>query len=202
MIPWRWPAPIDDGGAAHLVPGCLMPDIELPTTAGRSISLAKLPGRTIVFIYPFTGRSGVIDPPGWDDIPGAHGSTAEAQGFRNLDSSFASLDTRVIGLSGQSTDWHRELVERLGLPFEIASDDGFRLGDALRLPTFEAGGVTFLKRLTLALHDGRIEHPFYPVHPPDTHARDVLAWLTDAVGYALEGRINAGPARSSSSIGG
>jgi peroxiredoxin len=108
----------------------------------------------------------------------------------------------VIGLSAQPTDWHRELVERLGLPFEIASDDGFRLAQALRLPTFEAGGITYLKRLTLALVDGRIEHVFYPVHPPDAHARDVLAWLTDAVGYVLEGRINAGPARSSSSLGG
>jgi peroxiredoxin len=202
MIPWPWPAPVDDGGAAHLAAGYQIPDIDLPTTAGRSISPARLPGRTILFVYPWTGRPGVEDPPGWDDIPGAHGSTAEAQGFRNLDSSFASLDSRVIGLSAQTTDWQSELVERLGLPFEIASDEGLRLTQALRLPTFEAGGITYLKRLTLALVDGRIEHAFYPVHPPDAHARDVLAWLTDAVGYALEGRINAGPARSSSSIGG
>lgn len=202
MIPWPWAAPDDDGGARHLAPGLAMPDIELPTTAGRSVSLARLPGRTVVFIYPWTGRPGVSDPPGWDNIPGAHGSTAEALGFRNLDSSFASLDTRVIGLSGQATDWQQELVERLGLPYGIASDEGLRFAHALRLPTFETGGVVYLKRLTLALIDGRIEHAFYPVHPPDAHARDVLAWLTDAVGYALEGRINAGPARSSSSIGG
>jgi peroxiredoxin len=30
------------------------------------------------------------------------------------------------------------------------------------------------------LRDGRIEHVFYPVFPPDTHAAEVLAWLRAA----------------------
>ena len=55
---------------------------------------------------------------------------------------------------------------------------------------FDTGGETYLRRLTLSIVDGVIDWVFYPVHPPDTHARDVLAWLTDHVGYALEGRIN------------
>lgn len=198
MIPWPWPAPGDDGGAAHLVPGLAIPDVALPTTSGRSISLARLGGRSIVFAYTWTGRPGVPNPPGWDDIAGAHGSTPEVEGFRNLHSSFLSLDTQVIGLSTQPAAWQQELRERLRLGYEIASDADLRLAKALRLPTFETGGATYLRRLTLALIDGRIEYVFYPVHPPDTHARDVLAWLTDAVGYELEGRVNPGmtiPAR-------
>ncbi|NJO06881.1 MAG: peroxiredoxin, partial [Chloroflexaceae bacterium] len=46
------------------------------------------------------------------------------------------------------------------------------------LPTFAVDGMTLLKRLTLIVEDGVIEHVFYPVFPPDTHAEEVLAWLT------------------------
>jgi hypothetical protein len=34
-----------------------------------------------------------------------------------------------------------------------------------------------LKRLTLVLRDGTIERSIYPVHPPHTHASDLLATL-------------------------
>ena len=47
--------------------------------------------------------------------------------------------------------------------------------DALRLPTFEAAGQTLLRRISLLVRDGRIEHIWYPVFPPDRHADEVLA---------------------------
>ncbi len=190
MIPWPWPAPTDDGGAAHLSPGMLVPDVELAATSGARISPARLTGRNILFFYTWTGQPGLANPSGWDETPGAHGSTPELEGVRNLRSSFASLDTGVYGVSVQSQAWQSELAERLKLNFELLSDDGFALADALRLPTFETGGATYLRRLSLSILDGRIDWVFYPVHPPDAHARDVLAWLTDHVGYELEGRIN------------
>lgn len=191
MIPWPWPAPGDDGAAAHLRPGGAIPDVALPSTSGGKVSLRNRPGRTVVFIYPWTGRPGIADPPCWDDIAGAHGSTAEAEGFRNLHSSFLSLDTEVIGLSMQPIEWQQELIGRSRLGFEIVSDEAQLFARALGLPTFQTGGVVYLKRLTMVIRDGAIEIVFYPVHPPDAHARDVLAWLTDAVGYELEGRVNA-----------
>jgi peroxiredoxin len=52
-----------------------------------------------------------------------------------------------------------------------------RLTRALRLPTFTAARQTLLERLTLVLEDGRIEHVFHPVFPPDGHADEVPAWL-------------------------
>jgi peroxiredoxin len=48
---------------------------------------------------------------------------------------------------------------------------------ALQLPTFEFEGQTLLKRITMILRDGVIEHVFYPVFPPDRNATDVIAWL-------------------------
>jgi peroxiredoxin len=170
-------APVDDGGARHLKRGQRLPDLELPTTAGRSVNLARLAGLAIVYCYPWTGRPGLPNPPGWDDIPGAHGSTPEAEGFRNLHAGFAQVGAEVLGLSTQPTAWQRELVERLGLPFEIASDEAFAFQRALSLPTFATGGVTYLKRLTLAVAGGRIARVYYPVAEPAAHAREVCAWL-------------------------
>lgn len=192
MIPWPWPAPSDDGAAAHLTAGTKVPAIALPSTSGEPVTLAELPGRSIVFVYTWTGRPGLANPARWDDIPGAHGSTPQLEGVRNLASSFASLDAAVYGLSAQPSDWQQELAGRLGLNFPLLSDEQLAFADALRLPRFEIGDETYLRRLTLSIVDGVIDWVFYPVHPPDTHARDVLAWLTDHVGYALEGRVNPG----------
>jgi peroxiredoxin len=47
----------------------------------------------------------------------------------------------------------------------------------MRLPIFETSGMTPLKRLTLIIKDGMIEHVFYPVFPPDRNASEVAAWL-------------------------
>jgi peroxiredoxin len=167
----------DDGGASHLRRGQRMPDIALPTTAGRSVSFAKLPGRTIVYCYPWTGRPGQPNPPNWDGIPGAHGSTPQAEGFRDLDAGFRQVEAKVYGLSTQATDYQAELVDRLGLPFEMVSDADFVLQQSLKLPTFATGGVSYLKRLTLAVRDGRIERVYYPIAQPAAHAREVCAWL-------------------------
>ena len=184
-----WPAPADDGGARHLARGQAMPDLALPTTTGETVSFARLAGRAVVFCYPWTGRPGAANPPGWDDIAGAHGSTPEAEGFRDLYTAFADLDVAVFGLSTQPTEYQRELADRLALNYALASDAEFRFARALRLPVFEAGGERYLKRLTLVLGDGRIEFVFYPVHPPDAHAREVLAWHAAKVGYAVESRL-------------
>ena len=171
------PALLDDGAARHLQRGRRMPDIVLPTTAGGSVSFAKLSGRVVVYCYPWTGQPGQPNPPDWDDIPGAHGSTPEAEGFRDLHAGFRQLGVAVYGLSTQPTSYQQELVRRLALPFALASDADFAFAHALALPTFMTGGVTYLKRLTLGLKDGRIDRVYYPVPLPAAHAREVCAWL-------------------------
>jgi peroxiredoxin len=170
-------APANDDGARHLKRGLRMPDLDLPTTAGRSVNFARMTGLAIVYCYPWTGRPGLPNPPGWDDIPGAHGSTPEAEGFRDLHAGFLQVGAQVFGLSTQATGYQQELVERLGLPFELVSDERFVLRHALALPTFATGGVTYLRRLTLAVRDGRIARIYYPVPSPAAHAREVCAWL-------------------------
>jgi peroxiredoxin len=175
-LPDDLPRPQDDGAAAHLA-AMALPSLDLASTAGSTVDLSKLAGRTVVYIYPMTGRPDVALPDGWDMIPGARGCTPEACAFRDHHAELKSLGADVFGLSSQSTDYQLEMVARLHLPFEVLSDKAFSFARALDLPTFEAGGKTLLKRLTLVLNTGRIEHVFYPVFPPDSHAEDVRDWL-------------------------
>lgn len=175
-LPDDLPVPEDDGAADHLV-DAVVPQVALEATTGERVRLDQLEGRTVLFAYPRTGVPGQELPPGWDAIPGARGCTPEACGFRDAHAQFSELGARVLALSTQDPDYQRELSERIHLPFPVLSDERLELTRALRLPTFEAGGSTLLRRLTLVIDDRRIEHVFYPVFPPDTHAGEVLAWL-------------------------
>lgn len=166
-----------DGGADHAMPGMALPPITLPATDGTDICMAALPGRSVIAVYPWTGRPGRPNPPNWDDIPGAHGSTPELEGFRDLAARFGERETRLFGLSLQGTDYQRELVERLRLPFPILSDRQGIFATALALPSFATGGETYLKRLTLVVRKSVIERVFFPVTDPAGHPGEVLRWL-------------------------
>jgi peroxiredoxin len=176
-LPDDLPVPEDDGAADHLFTTAVVPAIALKATTGEALRLDQLEGRTVLFCYPRTGRPDEELPPGWNAIPGARGCTPEACGFRDAHKQFEDLSVRVLALSTQSSDYQSEMAERLHLPFPVLSDERFELTNALGLPTFETSGWTLLKRLTLVIDDGRISNVFYPVFPPDTHARDVLDWL-------------------------
>jgi peroxiredoxin/DNA-binding transcriptional MerR regulator len=179
-LPADLPIPEDDGATAHL-PGTKVPPLELRSSGGTTVRLAALgAGRTVLYVYPLTGRPGTDLPEGWDAIPGARGCTPEACGFRDHYQELLTAGAlRVFGLSSQDTDYQREVVERLHLPFDMLSDPAHSLARALDLPTFEVSGLTLYKRLTLIIRDGVIEHVFYPVFPPNEHADQVLTWLRD-----------------------
>ena len=180
-LPERLPVPTDDGACDHLSLRAL-PSIRLRATDGREVDLSTLLGRTVVYIYPRTGRPDEPESSEWNAIPGARGCTPQSCGFRDHHSELRSLGASVFGLSTQSTDYQREAVERLHLPFPLLSDSDLTLTKLLRLPTFEFEpyGVeksTLLKRMAWIVRDGHIEKVFYPVFPPDRNAAEVLSWL-------------------------
>jgi len=178
-LPPDLPRPLDDGAANHLV-GMTMPSISLPSTSGAMVALAELSApRTVIYCYPRTGVPGQPLIPGWDQIPGARGCTPQSCGFRDHFQELGKLQAAVFGLSTQTTEYQREMAGRLHLPFEILSDAEFILCDALRLPTFEVEGIRLVKRLTLIVRKGRIEHVFYPVFPPNESAAEVIRWLRE-----------------------
>jgi peroxiredoxin len=176
-LPTDLPRPVDDGSADHLE-GLPMPQVSLPSTMGRIVDLSHLAEpRSVLYCYPMTGVPGKPLPEGWDMIPGARGCTPQTCGFRDHHRELMELKAEVFGVSTQTTEYQREMAERLHLPFEILSDAKFKLCDALRLPTFEVDGMRLMKRLTLIVRGGRIEHVFYPVFPSNESADQVIQWL-------------------------
>ena len=179
-LPENLPLPVDDGRAADLV-GAMLPSLVLPASDGSTVKLDEVSrGRWVLFVYPTTGVPGEDMPRGWDEIPGARGCTPEACGFRDnlADLRAAGLDA-LFGLSVQPSRYQSELVARLKLPYAMLSDPAFALGERLGLPTFEAGGSRFYKRLTLVISGRTVEHVFYPIFPPNEHAGNVLKWLRE-----------------------
>ena len=177
-LPSDLPVPIDDGACDHL-PGMRLPALALPATDGSAVDLSALSGRSVVYVYPRTGRPDRPIPAGWDEIPGARGCTPQSCAYRDLAAELKSLGARVFGLSTQNTAYQQEAVARLHLPFPLLSDEGLELANMLSLPTFEFDDMTLIKRLTLIINDGAIETVFYPVFPPDADAANVAAWLRE-----------------------
>lgn len=180
LIDWSTlPTPVDDGAASHLI-GRELPPIVLQATSGEAIDLSRLAGRAVIYAYPWKKAPHGTLPDGWIAIPGAAGCTPQSCAFRDHAAEiFDAGAAHLFGLSTQDSAYQREAADRLRLPFPLLSDQHFLLANALSLPTFKAGGMTLLKRLTLIINDGRIEHVIYPVFPPDQNAAEVLYWLAD-----------------------
>ncbi|MFI5006338.1 MAG: peroxiredoxin [Solirubrobacterales bacterium] len=176
-LPANLPVPVDDGACKHL-PGLPVPSMKLRSTSDRWVDLAEARGgRLVVYCYPRTGRPDEPLLPGWDAIPGARGCTPETCAFRDHHQDLRKLGAEVFGFSTQTTEYQKEMVARLHVPFEVLSDENLGFVRALRLPTFDIAGMTLVKRLTLVIARRHIEKVFYPIFPPDKHAAEVIEWL-------------------------
>jgi peroxiredoxin len=181
-LPNDLPVPLDDGAADHLA-GARLPSTALETTDDTQLNLSQHESEWLVlYIYPMTGRPDQDLPSGWEQIPGARGCTPQSCSFRDHYAALHDLGAQVVGLSVQTTEYQREMVERLHLPYPVASDSDRKFGTALKLPTMSVkmadGRVTHLyRRITLIVQGGQIQHVMYPVFPPDQNAGDVENWL-------------------------
>lgn len=179
-LPPDLPVPPDDGAADHLTRAPIaLPPLTLPSTRGEPVDLAALaaePGTLVLYVYPRTGTPGE-HVPGWDEIPGARGCTPQNCAFRDHRAALQALGAEVVGLSAQSPEAQAEFAAREHIPFPLLADPELRLADALGLPTFEASGRRWYRRITLIVREGTIAKVFYPVFPPDRNAAEVVAWL-------------------------
>lgn len=157
--------------------GSVVPRVRLPSTQGGDIDLSALQGPYVLVIYPYTGKPGVPDPEGWDDIPGAHGSTPQLKGYGLLHPQFKNLGVGIWGLSLNAPHWQAEFASRAGLPFALLSDERRALTAALQLITFPAGDRSFLRRRTLFIEGGRIVHDRRDIPSPADDAEQSLAWF-------------------------
>ena len=82
-------------------------------------------------------------------------------------------------MSTQTTEYQKEMAERLGLPFPILSDEKLEFATQLNLPVFEVENMKLIKRITLILNDNMIVKYFYPIFPPDKNVEQVIKFLTN-----------------------
>lgn len=160
-----------------------IPHLSLPATSDEaSIDLGSAAlDDYVLFIYPRTGRPDRPESPEWAYVPGAKGCTAESCEFRDLADDFLRIGFRILGLSSQDTEYQREAVHRLHLPYPLLSDPGFRLADELGLDTFEFEGQRLYSRATLVVRKGVIDEAYVRIEDPRTHPRAVLSSLTDSL---------------------
>lgn len=164
----------------HLI-GRAVPKVALPATGRHEKVALGSPDRQVrlvTYAYPSIGSPDrPLITPDWMSIPGAFGCTTESCAFRDLNSMIRELGATVCGLSTQSPSEQAEAAKRLSLNFALVSDHELLLTNALGLPTWRAAGRLLLKRFTMIVRFGRIEHVFAPVRDVNTHALDVVEWL-------------------------
>ncbi len=176
QLPTDLPIPLDDGSTKHLK-GMKLPNVSLNATNGKTINIGDIKGRLVVYCYPMTGQPNVALPAGWDQIAGARGCTPQSCSFRDHYQELQALGADVVGLSVQTTEYQKEMVDRLHLPFPVLSDANYQFQKALNMPTFVAAGMTLLKRVTLIANNGVIEAVHYPIFPSDSDPAWVIEYL-------------------------
>jgi peroxiredoxin len=174
QLPPDLPIPIDDGATNHLI-GMTLPNISLKSIRGDSINLRSIRGNAVIYCYPMTGQPNVPLPEGWDQIPGARGCTPQSCSFRDHYQELQALGAEVIVLSVQTSDYQKEMTDRLHLPFPVVSDSNYEFQKAMNMPTFVAAGMILLKRVTLLAKNGVIKAVHYPIFPSDSDP----AWVID-----------------------
>lgn len=153
-----------EAARVHALRGTRLPELLLPDRFGESRDPVADTPFTVLYCFPGAYARSESYPPGWAGIPGAKGCTLESCTFRDQLAEFTAAGATVHGVSTQRPDEQREFAEHERLRFPLLSDAELDLVTALRLPTFRAGGVSRLKRLTLVVDRERtVREVFYPI---------------------------------------
>ena len=153
-----------NAGAAELGAGDAAPPFELMDQNGEVHNLSGYAGQWLVlYFYPK------------DDTPGC---TKEACEFRDDIVILKRMAVKVLGVSLDDVESHREFAEKYHLPFPLLSDSK---GEVARrygsLMSF--GPVKFAKRHTFIIDpQGRIAKVFRKVKPR-VHSDEVIAALEE-----------------------
>src|SRR5437899_11613666 len=125
LLPADLPVPVDDGAARHLA-GAALPSVALPSTSGALVRLHDAAvSLAVVYCYPRTGRPEAVALGGtasWNAIPGARSCTPQSCAYRDHHRGLQDLGAVIYRLSTQPTDYQRDAVTRLHLPFPSLSD--------------------------------------------------------------------------------
>ncbi|MDQ0339326.1 peroxiredoxin Q/BCP [Caldalkalibacillus uzonensis] len=108
---------------AETMVGHSVPDISLPASDGREVSLTDFRGQYLVlYFYPK------------DMTPGC---TTEACDFRDYHPLLAELGVKVIGVSPDDVQSHEKFIQKHNLPFLLLADTEQRLAKHFQVWTLK-----------------------------------------------------------------
>ena len=144
--------------------GKLAPEFELSDQDGQLHSLEDYHEQWVVlYFYPK------------DETPGC---TTEACEFRDNIFAYRKLNARILGVSLDDVESHKAFADNHGLPFPLLADTEGTAAGAYGVKTKWAG-FTIAKRQTFIIDPEGVVVKHYEKVKPDTHAKEVLAALTD-----------------------
>jgi len=152
---------------AKLKPGSKAPDFDVPSSAGKNITLKEFKGkkRVVLYFYPK------------DDTPGC---TVEACGFRDRFREIEKQDAVILGVSPDGDKSHQKFITKFKLPFTLLSDEDKALCKAYGVwakKSMYGKEYMGVARTTFIINkDGEISHVFEKVKT-DIHNDEVLEAL-------------------------
>jgi peroxiredoxin Q/BCP len=145
------------------VAGLEVPDFALPATGGKEFRLSAQRGRAcVIYFYPK------------DNTPGC---TTEAGQFRDLHAEFLKQGCELFGVSRDSIRSHEGFKAKLGLPFDLLSDeDGevCRLFGVIKTKKLYGREVQGIERSTFLIDAAGVVRREWRALKAEGHAAEVL----------------------------
>jgi peroxiredoxin Q/BCP len=141
-------------------------DFTLPSTAGTPFQLSRHKGKILVlYFYPK------------DNTPGC---TTEGGDFRDLHAAFRKAGAEIYGISRDSLKSHENFKAKLGLPFDLLSDEEEAVCTqfgVMKMKNMYGKQVRGIERSTFVVgKDGKIAREWRGVKVPG-HAQEVLDFV-------------------------
>lgn len=144
--------------------GKKVPDLALPATGGKTITLSEFAGRKVVlYFYPK------------DSTPGC---TVEGQDFRDRYNAFTAAKAVVLGISRDSVKSHENFKANQGFPFDLLSDAeerACRMFDVIKEKNMYGKKVMGIERSTFLIDAQGVLRRAWRKVKVEGHADEVLA---------------------------
>lgn len=139
--------------------GAKAPDFSLQNQSGALVRLYDFLGHDCVVLYFYPKDN-------------TYGCIAESCAFRDQYEVFKDAGARVVGISSDSPESHRQFAAKYNLPFELLSDVDNKVRELYGVPTTFGvipGRVTYIID-----REGVIRHIFNSQFNPTSHVEESL----------------------------
>ena len=148
--------------------GQVVPDLSLKLANGETRALSDYCGKKVIlYFYPK------------DDTPGC---TCEAEDFRDQHAQVTRQDAVVLGVSRDTVGSHQRFQQKLGLPFELVSDQDetlCQLFDVIKMKTMYGKPVRGIERSTFLIDAAGVLRQEWRKVKVEGHVEAVLSALGD-----------------------